>query len=274
MKRILFPILFILLLPSASKALDEIKIPYEFKKGAPARASEVNANFIALKKAIEALQEIIADRDTKIRFLEKENSSLESRIGVLEKEIDSLKAVFSEVTGSKERLSVGVTRFRSGAGVFSKDEIESMVKSKGFRDSQWNPNGDFPNEYDVQTVKGAKVVIDRATGLMWQQAGSSDAMTWENAQNYVKQLNRDRYARFADWRLPTIEELASLLEPTKKNGDLYIDPVFDARQRRCWSADKVASDASRLAWYVYFGGGLVSGAYVGSDVWVRVVRSR
>jgi serine/threonine-protein kinase len=99
-------------------------------------------------------------------------------------------------------------------------------------------------------------------------------MTWENAQAYVKQLNRERYAGFSDWRLPTIEELASLLEPMEKNGDLYIDPVFVPRQKWCWSADKVASAASRAAWYVDFHVGRVYGLSMDDDLWVRVVRSR
>ena len=109
---------------------------------------------------------------------------------------------------------------------------------------------------------------------MWQQSGSSDAMPWKNAQNYVKQINRERYAGFSDWRLPTIEELASLLEPTKKNENFYIDPVFDTRQKWCWSADKNASDASRLAWFVHFSSGYVDSYYVDGNSWVRVGRSR
>jgi uncharacterized protein YraI len=185
----------------------------------------------------------------------------------------------------RDDVSAGVIQLRSEAGAFSSvDEIESMVKRKGFSNYNLNPAGDFPNEYDVQTVKGAKVVIDRATGLMWQQAGSSELMTWKNAHNYVKQLNRERYAGFSDWRLPTIEELASLLAPMKKNGDLYIDPVFDPRQRSCWSADKVAVNASqsawdhffgsKWAWFVHFGTGHVYSTNMVGDDWVRVVRSR
>ena len=158
---------------------------------------------------------------------------------------------------------------RTQPGTYSVDEIEQMVKAKGFRDSNWNPQGDFPNAYEAQTLNGDKVVIDHASGLMWQQGGSPNYMVWSKAQEYVDQLNHDRFAGFSDWRLPTIEELASLLEPTEKNDDLYIDPKFDTRQRWCWSSDKRSSES---AWLVFFYRGSVDyDVYDGS--YVRAVRS-
>ena len=157
---------------------------------------------------------------------------------------------------------------RSQPGTYSGDEIEQMVKAKGFRDSSWNPQGDFPNEYESKTLNGDKVVIDHASGLMWQQGGSPDYMPWSEAQAYVDELNRNRFAGFSDWRLPTIEELASLLEPTEQNGDLYIDPKFDAHQRWCWSSDKRSSGS---AWYVVFNRGLVPAACATSSTFALCV---
>jgi hypothetical protein len=116
---------------------------------------------------------------------------------------------------------------------------------------------------------GDGTVTDRATGLTWQQSGSSDWLKYEDAKAYVDGLNRDRFAGYSDWRLPTVDELASLLEPEEKNGDLYIDPVFDKEQWWCWTSDQRASGG---AWSVYFGGGDVRPGYLGHDRYVRAVR--
>ena len=142
---------------------------------------------------------------------------------------------------------------------------EAAKEAFGLND-MWRPRQYVDNQYED---RGA-VVVDRATGLTWQKSGSPEALTYEQAQEYVRQLNRQRFAGYADWRLPTIPELMSLLEPTELNGDLYIDPIFDPAQRWCWSADKSSSES---AWDVYFRSGGVGWDYLNSSVCVRAVRS-
>ena len=69
--------------------------------------------------------------------------------------------------------------------------------------------------------------MDYASSLMWQQSGADKYMEYEKAKEYVDQLNRDQFAGYSDWRLPTLEETMSLMEPTKNKNGLYIDPLFD-----------------------------------------------
>jgi len=94
------------------------------------------------------------------------------------------------------------------------------------------------------------VVVDRYTGLMWQQSGSRDSVFWGEVENYIIHLNTDKDlgSGFADWRLPTLDEAMSLMESAETNG-LHIDPIFDNRQRWIWTSDKAAPDS---IWVVRF----------------------
>jgi serine/threonine-protein kinase len=74
------------------------------------------------------------------------------------------------------------------------------------------------------------VVVDDATGLMWQRGGPSDGrLTFEEAEEYIAQLNAERWGGFDDWRLPTLEEAMSLMLPKDQlpADGLYLDPVFE-----------------------------------------------
>ena len=128
----------------------------------------------------------------------------------------------------------------------------------------------IPNEY---TDNGDGTVTDHATGLMWQQSGSKEYMTYDAAKKYIEALNKDRFAGYDDWRLPTMDELTSLLEPEKKDNGYFIDPIFDKNQGWCWSADTVKGSSGR-AWYVSF---LCGDVYRNHDFldpgYVRAVRA-
>jgi hypothetical protein len=131
------------------------------------------------------------------------------------------------------------------------------------------------------------VITDTITGLMWQRSGSAIPMAhkdmkWEESQTvpppmpyrdmhtYIQELNRQGFAGYTDWRLPTIPELMSLLEPEKQANGLYINPMFDVTQLRCWSADPVP--AFDGAWIVSFKEGAVFYSFSG-NYYVRAVRT-
>ncbi|MBT3879931.1 MAG: DUF1566 domain-containing protein [Candidatus Scalindua sp.] len=117
------------------------------------------------------------------------------------------------------------------------------------------------HDYEVNIIKDDKVVIDYATGLMWHQSGSFKNFSWKRAKKWVTVLNEKSYAGFSDWRLPTLEEAVSLLEPNEKNGNQFIDPVFDKTQSSIWTCDSnVASSSLKLdrAWSVNFIYSLIS----------------
>ena len=130
------------------------------------------------------------------------------------------------------------------------------------------------HNYDQQNIAGDKIVTDKATDLMWQQGGSSHYMKYLKVKNWIAQLNITDYAGYNNWRLPTLEEAMSLVEREKKNGDLYINPVFDKTQMYIWTSD-LAIGASSYSWIVSFDNGSCYSYYVGNlSYYVPAVRSR
>ena len=154
---------------------------------------------------------------------------------------------------------------RSECRTLSSVDAELIIQNKGFYHPGWNPSGKgIQNDFEPRRL----VVIDRATGLMWQQSGTKDKVTYEDAKAYVAALNRNQFAGYSDWRLPTLEEAYSLVEPQKSSNELYVDPVFDATQRWIWTCDQPSASA---AWLVNFLYGLCDD--LGFYGYVRAVRS-
>ena len=142
-----------------------------------------------------------------------------------------------------------------------------MIVQRGFYHSSWNPNGPgIENQFELRNKK--QVVYDAATGLTWQQSGSLEEMNYEKAQEYIETLNREKHADYDDWRLPTLEQAMSLMEPKKNEHGLYIDPIFDRKQRWIWTADKVGA---WRAWDVYFDAGYCDVNVLGFGYFVRAV---
>jgi len=159
--------------------------------------------------------------------LQEERKRIQNERERLEKERQKLAYI------PKSAKSARVSLRAEPQEKLTKGYIKYMVKRYNFYDYNWNISGSFDNDF-VDSSDGT--VTDRTTGLMWQKHGSKKTTTWRRAKSYVKELNYNKFAEYSDWRLPTIDELASLLKKKKTNG-LHIDPVFSRAQTRAWSAD-------------------------------------
>ncbi len=130
-------------------------------------------------------------------------------------------------SGEVDRVENSEATFRSTPTEnLSGESVIDMLTDNGFYDRDWNSSASgFSNDYRLQN--DGKAVFDHASGLMWQQSGSDKDISFDEAKKYVAKLNSEHYAGYNDWRLPTLEEAMSLMEPTEKSGGLNIDPVFD-----------------------------------------------
>jgi serine/threonine-protein kinase len=109
--------------------------------------------------------------------------------------------------------------------------------------SRWNPVSFTIKDYEIK--EGC--IIDHASGLLWQKSGS-DLVSIYEIDSYIIKLNDEKYGGYTGWRLPTTEELLSLIEPEKQSNGLFISPLFDTKQTMCWGADSHKG----YRWNVYY----------------------
>lgn len=116
----------------------------------------------------------------------------------------------------------------------------------------WRPEHPFRSR--LQANENG-TVTDAATGLIWQQSGTPYPVRWQEALDHVEGLNRLQFAGRTLWRLPTVNELLSILNPTPHREDFCAESVFDTVQKWVWSADRRSFKA---AYYVNFEMGFVA----------------
>jgi len=174
-------------------------------------------------------------------------------------------------TRKKQISAVAKVHLRSKPAYLTEDDVKKMLIKYNFysKCDKWskgacNPKGNFQNDF---VDNGNGTIKDRTTGLMWQK-NSSHHMEGSDVQVYVDTLNRKRFLGFTDWRLPTIEELASLIESKKSSEGLYMAPLFSQGKESYWSSDKREPN---VLWCVNFYAGNVIPYF--HKTWQNMVRA-
>jgi formylglycine-generating enzyme required for sulfatase activity len=80
-------------------------------------------------------------------------------------------------------------------------------------------------------------------------------LSWDEANEYAREMNEKKLGGHSDWRLPTIHEASSLFDEEKlnkdfKGGDIKIDSVFPPGAGNCtWTSDERGTEA-QIAFYL------------------------
>lgn len=120
---------------------------------------------------------------------------------------------------------------------------------------------------------GDGTITDKATGLMWAKdgngAGCNNGATiaWGAAITFAEGLT---FAGYSDWRLPNIKELQSIVDYGTSNP--AIDSSFTNTQSGTYWSSTTSAVTTVVAWYVYFGSGLVDLDVKSNPYYVRPVR--
>jgi len=120
-------------------------------------------------------------------------------------------------------------------------------------------------------VMSGQAVLDRETGLVWaKNANLFGAIDWESAVDYCR--NREIGDR-KGWRLPTVEELSSLLDMSIATPPrVHTEPFYNIQMSDpYWTSTHDRWDEP-AAWYVNMDSGTVSIASKANELYVWPVR--
>lgn len=119
------------------------------------------------------------------------------------------------------------------------------------------------------TIKNDDIVIDNLTKFMWSK-NTLEEMNWQKAIDYCKNLKLGGYN---DWRLPTVDELKTLIKKELKAPFIDTKAFSDTRDDYYWSSS-TNDDAVFLAWCVNFKNGYVSlnEGVKSNNYYIRAVR--
>jgi len=102
-----------------------------------------------------------------------------------------------------------------------------------------------------------ETVTDRLTGLAWcHNANLAEfPLTWQEALDYVAQMNRSRALGYSDWRLPNRRELRSLISHQTRRPALPENQPFTNIFNGWYWSSTTATISPAHAWYVNIDGG-------------------
>lgn len=130
---------------------------------------------------------------------------------------------------------------------------------------------------------GNGTVTDTHHKLMWKQCaegqsglaceGNPADFSWDVAMQIPKTLNlRGGFAGYKDWRVPSIDELASLIMHGRTYPAICTEAFPNAPSTKFWSSS-FTDGSNKFACFFYFSDGRMGGRELNDHFAVRLVRS-
>lgn len=106
-----------------------------------------------------------------------------------------------------------------------------------------------PRHYVAQDfeVAGPLVAFEKNNRLFWQRRGAGFTVDWQQAGEYVEHLNATSWQGRSSWRLPTLEEVLTILNPPLHGVSCSSWPLFDDSVHWLWTSDHCTK---KQAWMV------------------------
>jgi len=115
----------------------------------------------------------------------------------------------------------------------------------------WDTVINGPTRFKVLRDFNNAAVLDKETGLVWEQSPDTGTRDWLGAHRFCNDRAVGNGNR-KGWRLPTVQELASLVDPTRDSPALPAGHPFSHVQSDFyWSATTFGENPA-LAWGAAF----------------------
>lgn len=148
-------------------------------------------------------------------------------------------------------------------------EAARMIRLKELYHTEWNDAAKgAPHQYSRDGKNTERIIIDAATGMMWQRYPSTKFMEAREAREHVSQLNLSRWSGYDDWRLPTLDEAMAAMEKMVDK-DFFLNPLFIDPSPWILTADQHEGQT----WLVNYKLGICSLGHAVTGVCVRAVRN-
>ena len=129
----------------------------------------------------------------------------------------------------------------------------------------------LPMSFNV--LNNGNIVQDCHTGLMWDNEHHDILLSFKDAFEFVKDLNDRHYGGYCDWRLPSREELRSIVSYSGHIPAIEEGAFSNVKAELYWTAESHKLD-HHLAWGVYFGYGCCIGYPKQTLAYVKAVRGK
>ncbi len=115
----------------------------------------------------------------------------------------------------------------------------------------WDKNLLAAQRFAILPAFNSDAVRDNETGLVWERSPQTAGETWDNARSVCASKT---VGNRKGWRLPSMPELASLVDPSVAPPGPTLppgDPFLNIQPAGYWSATSNAGNPL-IAWFVFF----------------------
>jgi len=152
---------------------------------------------------------------------------------------------------------------------------QAANKGPYYAEPAWDQKVEPATRFLVMTDWNSEAVLDRETGLVWENTPTTTLATPQSWLNARFTCANSAVGGRKGWRLPSLPELASLVDPSVASPGPTLSsghPFLNVQSTNYWSASAHAENPA-LMWGVGFGNGAVLGLSKAFDQRAWCVRS-